>query len=251
MAQVAGVASLEDHPQGKEFMMISGVGSNISSLASQLFSKLDSKSQGYIEQTDLQEAFDKMSSSSSSSSNVEEIFSSLDSDSDGKVTESEMSSSLTRLAEELDNQLNSTRMSQAMGGMGGPGGMGGMPPGPPPPGGPGGGGSEDDAGFTLEELQGQLEETGSTDSERASLISSVIENFDEADTDGDGKVSFKEAMALDQAKNGNDAASKTASATQAGSSTGNELAVMMRMMQLAQSYGVFGTQQESALSVVA
>ena len=79
------------------------------------------------------------------------------------------------LAEELDSQFDQSRMQNAMSAMGG---MGSMPP--PPP--------ENDTGFTEEELTEQLSEIGSSDSQRASLISNIVENFDAADTDGDGKV---------------------------------------------------------------
>lgn len=221
--------------------MMSGISSSISSMASTLFAKLDTKQQGYIEQTDLATAFSKISGNSG---NVEEMFSTLDEDSDGKLTQSELTSSLTKLAEQLDNQFNSLRMEQAMssmGGPGGPGGSGGMPP--PPP--------ENDEGFTEDELSAQLEEIGSSDSKRSSLISSVLENFDEADTDGDGKVSFKEAMAYDQASSSVGSTSSTSSTVSGASSSSasvasdGEFAVMLRMMQLAQSYGIF---DESARS---
>lgn len=220
--------------------MISGISSSISSMASSLFAKLDTKNQGYIEKSDLQAAFAKISDGSSE---ADEVFSSLDGDSDGKVTESELTSTLTRMAEQLDSQFDSMRMSQAMGGMGGPGGPGGAGGMPPPP-------PQDDAGFTEDELSAQLEEIGSSDSERASLISSVLENFDEADTDGDGKVSFKEAMAYDQAQQtGSESSSRSGELSEA--SQQEEFAVMLRMMQLAQSYGVFGQETEQASSVSA
>ncbi|PLK48622.1 EF-hand domain-containing protein [Uliginosibacterium sp. TH139] len=206
--------------------MISGLGSSISSMASSLFARLDTKSQGYIEKTDLQSAFEQISGAS----DADEIFSALDGDSDGKLTESELTSSLTKLAEELDNQFNAMRMSGAMAGMGGPGAAGGMPP-PPPP--------QDDEGFTQDELSAQLEEIGSTDSKRSSLISSIVENFDQADTDGNGKVSHSEAMAFEQE-------SGTGGSDSTQASGNNEFAVMLRMMQLAQAYGAFGQSTETA-----
>ncbi|MDP5240194.1 EF-hand domain-containing protein [Uliginosibacterium sp. 31-16] len=214
--------------------------SSISSLASTLFARLDTKSQGYIEKTDLQSAFDKISASSSASS-ADEVFSSLDSDQDGKITESELSSSLQKLADQIDSQLDGMRMSSAMSAMGEPGGAGGMPP--PPP--------ADDEGFTQDELSSQLDEIGSTDSKRSSLISNIVANFDEADTDGNGKVSMQEAMAYDQA---NSSTSSSGASSTGTTSTENEFAVMLKVMQLAQSYGAFGTNsanQSSSLSVVA
>lgn len=66
-------------------------------------------------------------------------------------------------------------------------------------------------------------ETGTNNSALTNLVS----NFDEADTDGDGKVSAKEAMAYNQS-------------TRAGGATGNassEEQVMMNIMQLVRAYG--------------
>lgn len=169
----------------------------------------------------------------------------MDTDSDGKVTEDEMATALGQVAEELDSQFNSMRMQG--GGQGGPGGMGGMPP-PPPP--------ENDTGFTKEELASQLEEIGNTDSKRSELIASVIENFDEADSDSDGKVSFQEAMAYDQSTQSS--SSTTTSSTDSSSSTSStstaENDVMMKIMQLMHAYQVFGQENDesnSAFSITA
>ena len=195
---------------------------------SQLFAKLDTKSQGYLEKSDLVSAFSKIASDSSSSM-AEDVFAALDSDSDGKVTESEFSTTLTKLQEELDSQFNQMRL-QGHGGHG-PQGMGGMPP-PPPP--------QNDAGFTKEELSSQLEEIGSSDSERTSFIANVVNNFEAADADGDGKVSFAEAQAH------NSDASASASST---SSTNSDAQVMFQIMQLMHAYGSFNDDSSnSALS---
>lgn len=205
--------------------MISGV-SNASQLSSKLFTALDTKSQGFLEKSDFVSAFSKLgssTSSSSSSASVDEVFSALDSDSDGKVTKSEFASTLAKLQEELDSQFNQTRMH---GGGHGPQGMGGTPP--PPP--------ADDAGFTKDELSSQLEEIGSTDSQRSSLINNIVNNFEAADTDSDGKVSFTEAMAYDKTSQASTAsdASSSSSTTAANSS---DASIMMKIMQLMHAYG--------------
>lgn len=196
--------------------MISGVGS--SSQMSQLFSRLDSKSQGYLEKSDLVSAFSAISGTEDSA--AEELFVALDADSDGKVTESEFASTLSKLQEELDSQFAQMRM-QGMAGQG-PQGMGGMPP-PPPP---------NDEGFTQEELEAQLTEIGETDSERSSLIADIVSNFEAADSDGDGKVSFQEAMAYKDAQQSASGSAETATA-QASS----ESQVLQQIMQLMQAYG--------------
>lgn len=156
--------------------------------AQQLFSELDTSGQGYIEISDLESAFQKVSSVSTTSSvetdgsDLEELFTQLDSDGDGKVTEQEFTDSLAQLDKQMNELFAQMRMHEAMGG---------MPPPPPPP--------ENDEGFTAEELSAQLEEIGDSDSERSTLIQSIIDNFDDADTDGDGKVNLEEAMAYGQA----------------------------------------------------
>lgn len=216
--------------------------------AQDLFSQIDTTGKGYIEKADLESAFSQIASSASSSasssstaSTADQLFSSLDSDGDGKVTQDEMSSGLKSLMESLDGQFQSSRMDQARGD---------MPP-PPPP--------ENDTGFTKDELQSQLDEIGGSDSKRSSLISSVIQNFDEADTDGDGKVSFQEAMALQQSL---DSSSTTTAATGgstndgassgAGSSQSGDAQLMAQIMKLAQAYGLFAPHEDgSSLSAIA
>lgn len=82
-------------------------------MVDKLFAKLDTKSQGYLEKSDLQTAFSQLSgsSTSSTSASVDEIFKQLDSDGNGKVTKDEMSSSLQKLADQLDSQFDQMRMS--------------------------------------------------------------------------------------------------------------------------------------------
>lgn len=231
-------------------------------MAENLFSRLDTSGQGYIQKSDLQAAFDKISTSSSSSAsgttaNVDDLFSKLDSDADGKVTKQEFSDVLAQVSEQLDNQAMSLRMNGGMpsggmgGGMSGMGGMGGMPP-PPPP--------SDDAGFTEDELSSQLEEIGASDSERSTLISNILDNFDAADTDDDGKVSFKEAMAFDQSGSSSSSASSASGTASSGtSSTGSsdtsaDAKVMLQIMRLMQAYAIgadAGATTGTSLSVAA
>ncbi|KAB2969301.1 MAG: EF-hand domain-containing protein [Zoogloea sp.] len=210
-----------------------------SQMASKLFSKLDTKGQGYIEESDLQSAFSQVFSatgSSSASSDASSLFSALDSDSNGQVTESEFSSSLQKLADALDSQAFGSRMSGGMGGMGGAGAMGGMPP--PPR-------EEGDAGLTKDQLSSQLEEIGSTDSQRSSLISNVVANFEAADANGDGKVSRAEAMAYQQSSSSSTSSASSGSTTDTTSATTSgtsstahaEARMMHRLMELMRAYG--------------
>lgn len=204
--------------------MVSGI-NQTSQMASLLFSRLDTKNQGYIEKSDLASAFNNIASQKSDSTSSDDVFAALDGDSDGKVTENELSSVLAKLQEQLDSQFHQSRM-QGMGGHGGPQGMAGMSP-PPPPG--------DDAGFTKDELTEQLQSADSSDSARTSLLSKVVENFEAADSNSDGKVSFQEAMAYDQA-NSSSAGSDSASSTQSTADS-DGAKIMMKIMQLMHAYG--------------
>lgn len=96
-------------------------------MAEDLFSKLDTSSQGYIQKSDLQTAFNTISSDSSSSAN--DLFSKLDTDGDNKVTKQEFTDGLKNLA----NQFDSAAMNQYRSDSAQKDDMGGMPPPPPPP----------------------------------------------------------------------------------------------------------------------
>ena len=211
-----------------------------STMAEDLFTKLDTTGKGYIEQSDLTSAISALSSTSSSGSNsASELFSQLDSDGDGKVTQDELTTSLQKLAESLDSQFDEMRMQA------------GMPP-PPPP-------AESDAGFTEEELTDQLAEIGSTDSARASLISNVVNNFDAADTNEDGKVSFQEAIAYDKANptssssaatDSTSSTDSTTSATSVASSDKTDAQVFRQLMELLRTYGESDDSTKNLLSTL-
>lgn len=215
--------------------MLSGI-NQASQMANLLFTKLDTRSQGYIEKSDLTSAFSQIAENTkSSSTSVDEVFTTLDGDSDGKVTKDEFASVLAKLQEQLSSQLSHGRMHGAGGS---PQGMGGMPP---PP--------ADDAGFTAEELSSQLASADSSDTERTNLISNIVSNFEAADSDGDGKVSFKEAMAYDQS-------TKTASSTTSDGTTSTSSAnssnaqVMMKIMQLVHAYSSDSTKDGGIASLL-
>lgn len=211
-----------------------------STMAEDLFSKLDTTSKGYIEESDLSSALSSLSSSSTeSTTSASEIFGQLDSDGDGKVTQDELKTSIQKLAESLDSQFDEMRMQA------------GMPP-PPPP-------AESDVGFTEEELTEQLAEIGSTDSARSSLISNVVNNFDAADTNADGKVSFQEAMAYDKANptssssaatDSTSSTDSTTSATTVASSEQTDAQVFRQLMELLRTYGESDDSTKNLLSTL-
>lgn len=211
-----------------------------SDVAAQIFSKLDTDKQGYLEASDFTSAISQLSSSQQQASG-EEVFSSLDSDSDGKLTQDELTTGIQALQDQLDSQFNAMRVQQGMGGMNG------MPP-PPPPGG-GRGGRGEDEGFDQEQLSqlaSAAEEAG--DSRGASMFSELEDNFDEADADGDGKVTFSESVAYreqqQQQASSEDSSSDTSTASASSSSTSLSQEMQSRIAQrLMDMMRAYDTQQ--------
>lgn len=208
--------------------MLSGI-NQASQMASMLFSKLDTKSQGYLEKSDLAAAFSQITSNASqsaSSTSADDVFTALDSNSDGKVTKDEFASVLAKLQESVSSQFGGQMH-----------GAGGMPP-PPPP---------NDAGFTKEELTSQLESADSSDTQRSELINKIVNNFEAADTDGDGKVSFQEAMAYDKSTEST-SASDTGTSTATTTANNSDAQLMMKIMQLMHAYGTGQDQENSGIA---
>lgn len=185
--------------------------------AAKLFSQLDTKGTGYIEKGDLSDAVG--GAAGSDELDLDALFSQLDSDSDGKVSGQEFSDTLSKLADQLNAGFENMRMHAGMQDMGA------MPP-PPPPG---------DEGLSKDELGARLDEIGTTDSKAASLISNALENFDEADTNQDGKVSFAEAMALQQRDDSGQAGTSSSTTAQTEDSD-----AIVRTLRLLQAYMVDG-----------
>lgn len=225
--------------------MISSIDSSMASqLASNLFNKLDTQNKGYLEKSNFQAALSSAAGSSDSTTEVDDVFEQLDSNGDGKVTETEVSSVLANM---LSKNQNKTGMGQGPGGPGGPGG-------PPPPQG-------EDTGFTKEELSSQLKEIGSTDDKRSALISNVVNNFEAADANEDGKVTAAEAMAYDQ-KNSVKASSSdqsTAKSSADSANTNNQAnndEIVQQVVKIISAYmvqqsGSFQSESTTSLSVIA
>jgi hypothetical protein len=183
------------HRINKGLQMVTSISSSVSNWADSVFSKLDTKNQGYIQKSDLQSALSAASGNGGHSVNVDDTFSALDADGDGKVTKSEMTQAMTKLSDQLNAQFDSSRAGAGgTSGAGGPGGAGG-PHGPHGDRHAGGGGSS----------------TGSTSGASSSSSSSSTNYIAAADTDGNGTVSDAEQAAYDK---------KVASAEAAKSSSG-------------------------------
>lgn len=213
---------------------------NPTKMVDNFFAKIDTSGKGYIKKSDLQSALNQVSSKQNSSTvnttSADEIFKKLDGNSDEKVTKDEMSSAVTKLADALNSQYNEMRISGStpggQGGMQPPGGMqnqGGIPP-PPPP----GGGSKPD--LSKDQLTSLSSSLASSDSQRASQMSNLANNFEAADTNSDGKVSFQEAMAYELANPTSDVSSSAKIDVNAASSSNSYASILKQIMVLMQAY---------------
>lgn len=197
--------SISNISSGSSMMMKGMMGTqrpDPSKMADQLFSKLDTKGQGYVEKGDLQAALDNVSKiensfSSGNAPSVDDMFSKMDSDGNGKVTKAEMSASFENMAAQLDGPFPRMRLQDAQNGQ-----HGNMPSSP--------GG-------------GQVSQQSSTDN--------TSQSSDPADTNGDGKVSIQESMAYTEKQITSEIPNSTSS-----SKTIDEK-VMKQMMQLIHTYG--------------
>ena len=148
--------------------MVASISGGLSTWADSVFSKLDTKNQGYIEKTDLQSALSATDDGGGmQSGDIDDAFSALDGDGDGKVTKSELTDAMTKLSDQLNAQFDASRVN------GGGIRPDGPPPGPPPGGAGGAGGAAD------------------------STSSSTTSTTEPADTNGDGTVSAQEQAAYE------------------------------------------------------
>jgi len=193
-----------------------------SKMAEDLFSKLDTKGQGYLEKTDLETALSKINDTSGGSSSADQMFAKFDSDGDGKVTKEEMTATLEQIASELDGPFPRMRLQEQ--------GNEGMPP-PPPS-----GGQQIDQGLTKDQLAEMASDTNSLNSSVSEMFSQLANNFSAADTNGDGKVTHDEAMAYQQANSSNKTGQSSASSNSTSSSQVSDLQFMKNIMQILHAY---------------
>ncbi|MFZ6720744.1 EF-hand domain-containing protein [Undibacterium sp. Ji49W] len=221
MTSVSGVSGSSNYySQASSGVQRQGRG-DPAKIADSVFSKLDTKNQGYLEISDLETAFGNISgtssstarsttastatgaSSTSSSSTVNDLFKKLDSDGDGKVTKDEFSSGIKKLSDELETQFNARRTS------------GSRPP-PPPD---GGGGQGEDGGLDKTQLTDLASKVGESNSSAGAALTQVAQNFEAADTNQDGKVSIQESIAYLEKTASASGSSSTGTSTSATAST--------------------------------
>jgi len=193
-------------------MSISGVGSGSAQqwdLASSLFSKLDTKGQGYIDQSELQSAFDQVDGDGQdATTDATNFMQAMDANGDGQISQQELSSGLQQVSDALNAQFDSARVARA-------GGNDSQSP------------SIDDIFSSLDtknqgyidkdELQTALTQaTGGSSSDASQQVDQI---FQALDTDGNGQISKAELSAgLDKLA----AAGGAASATSTGSTPGTD-----------------------------
>ncbi len=199
-------------------------------MAESLFTKLDTSGKGYIEKGEIQSGLNQIAGSENvgagakNGASADDIFQNLDGNSDGKITKNEMASGIEKLAASLNSQFNQMRMNGSL--IGGQGAM--PPPGRMPP--PQGGGPD----LTKEQLTSLSSTLASTDSHRASQMSNIAQNFEAADANNDGKVSFQEAQSYDKTYQ-NTASSSNGELKSTSSNT--DPLIMKQMFDLLQAYG--------------
>ncbi len=93
--------------------MTASTSTNTASVANAIFSELDTKQKGYIDEADLKNAAD---AAGTDSTQTAELFKQLDSDSDGKATKSELSAAVEKVGNQLNAQLDQSRVDKAAGG---------------------------------------------------------------------------------------------------------------------------------------
>lgn len=186
-------------------------------VAAQVFAQLDVAGKGYVDSDDLTAAL----GSSGDSASARSLFDTMDGDSDGKVTENELATLLQKVADQFEDSFGAARVGQAMGSR------------PPPP--PGGGG---DKGMTAEELGAVAGDAEASGSAQAGDLAALVESFDEADTDEDGKVSVQEAMAFRESSASAASADEDSSAsrTAASDEAGRDERMLARVLDMLSKY---------------
>jgi Ca2+-binding EF-hand superfamily protein len=214
--------------------MMSIISTISSQITSNIFSKLDTTNQGYLNKSEFVSALSQLSSDETSETESDAVFSKIDTDGDGKITKSELSVGV----ENLLSQLQSSDLQNMKKGAP-PSGMEGMPPPPLPP------ESADSEGVTQEQATEIASST--SDSNLSSLMQTISENFDAADTNQDGKVSQEEAMTYVS----NTSSSATSNETASNDTYSEESIVQNMIQELVKAYGFNDSTITASLSASA
>ncbi|GGY16936.1 EF-hand domain-containing protein [Paludibacterium paludis] len=175
-----------------------------------VFSHLDTSRQGYLGQSDFTSALQKLGiGKAQADTSASQLVAALDSDGDGKITQNEMTDGLEQLAAQFDRAFN-TQRTHRHGHH--------HKPGPA---------SEAGDGMSRNDLQNLLNALNSGQPRQTGALDTLINQFDAADTDKNGKLSASEAWSFLQATQSSGTAQPPASATASAIRT---------MMQLVSAY---------------
>ena len=98
-------------------MVASISSSTVSNWSDSLFNKLDTKKQGYVDQSDLVAALGTdEAGSTANADDAAEMLKQIDGDNDGKITKSELSTAISKVADELNAQFDSSRVDKSQAG---------------------------------------------------------------------------------------------------------------------------------------
>ncbi|MGY5799241.1 EF-hand domain-containing protein [Rheinheimera faecalis] len=191
--------------------------------AGNLFGKLDSQNKGYLEQSDFSGLLSGLQNDEASTKS-EDLFSSLDSDGDGQLTSSEFSDNFSNLLYSAQGTMGSR---------------------PAPP---------QDSGKSKDELTALLEELEQEDEKSTEGLKSLLDNFDTADADGDGKVTMQEAKSFRESQQTE--SSSLVSKVSTGSDQSESISKLLSrtMQQLMDTYGGMAkanSQSGSAVNITA
>jgi len=94
-------------------MVASISSSTVNNWSESLFNKLDTKKQGYVDQADLAAALGTdEADATANSEDAAAMLKQLDGDNDGKITKSELSTAISKVADELNAQFDSSRIDK-------------------------------------------------------------------------------------------------------------------------------------------
>ena len=95
-------------------MVASISSSTVNNWTESLFNKLDTKKQGFVDQSDLADALGPdEAGSTANSDDAADMLKQFDGDNDGKITKSELSTAISKVADELNAQLDSSRVDKS------------------------------------------------------------------------------------------------------------------------------------------
>jgi hypothetical protein len=99
----------------KENIMVASISSStVGNWSDSLFNKLDTKKQGYVDPSDLAAALGAdATGATTNSDDAAAMLKQIDGDGDGKITKSELSTAISKVADELNAQFDSSRVDKS------------------------------------------------------------------------------------------------------------------------------------------